>query len=210
MSAAPGESSVVSKQVIPQLLSMPNFRSLILVSSVLALTTLSDNFLYLMMQIKFGFELSLFPLLYVGTALAYMILAIPIGRLSDRLGRRNVFIAGYGLLAIVYGLLLSSILPAGFLWLILLLQGLFYAATDGVLAALASAIVPEQWRTTGLAVMTTGTGIARLLASIAYGALWTFMGPYQALSLFLGGLFITMILVLTVMNRVEGKVDGAK
>jgi MFS family permease len=197
------DSPAVALNVVSQLLALPRFRALVLVSSVLALATLSDSFIFLTLQRKFNLSLSLFPLLYVGVALAYMFLAIPIGRLADRLGRRQIFIAGYGLLAFVYGLLLLPGLPQASSLGILLLMGLYYAATDGVLAALASAILPEQWRTTGLAIMTTGTGLARLLASLGYGALWTYLGPNPALGLFLIGLSLTVLPAWIFLNRAE-------
>ena len=197
----------VSSQIIVQLLGRQNFRALVWISSALALTTLSDSFIFLTLQRRFDFSLSLFPLLYVGTALVYMVFAIPMGRLADRLGRRYVFLAGYAVLAVVYGLLLLPSVPPALSMVILLLQGLYYAATDGVLTALASAMLPEQSRTTGLAIMTTGTGLARLLASLGYGALWTYLGPNQALTIFLLGLSITILLAWTFLNRVEGNTD---
>ena len=202
------DSPSVSAQVVTELLARPDFRALVLISSALALTTLSDSFIFLTLQRKLDFSLSLFPLLFVGTALVYMILAIPMGRLADRLGRRYIFIAGYGLLALAYGLLLLPGLPQALSLGVLLLLGLYYAATDGVLAALASAMLPEQWRTTGLAIMTTGIGLARLLASLGYGALWTYLGSNQALSIFLLGLLITVLLAWIFLNRVERKNDG--
>jgi MFS family permease len=201
------DSPPLSSQIVAQLLARPNFRALVLISSGLALTTLSDNFIFLTLQRRFELSLSLFPLLYVGTALIYMFLAIPMGRLADRLGRRYVFLAGYALLAAVYSLLLLPGLPQALSLGILLLQGVYYAATDGVLAALASAILPEQWRTTGLAIMTTGTGLARLLASLSYGALWTYLGPNQALTIFLLGLSITVLLAWIFLRRVERNTD---
>jgi MFS family permease len=199
------DSPPVTSKVLGQLLSRPNFRTLVLISSLLALTTLSDSFIFLTLQSRFDLSLSLFPLLYVGVALVYMLLAIPMGRLADRLGRRQVFLAGYVLLAGVYGLLLLPGLPQALSLSVLLLLGLYYAATDGVLTALASAILPGESRTTGLAIMTTGTGLARLLASLGYGALWTYLGPHQALNLFLLGLSITVILAWPLLNRVERK-----
>jgi MFS family permease len=54
-----------------------------------------------------------------------MVLAIPMGKLADRLGRRYVFLAGYGLLAVVYSLLLLPGLPQALSLGILLLQGLY-------------------------------------------------------------------------------------
>jgi MFS family permease len=209
---APGapveDAPPLSSQVVYQLLARPDFRALVLMSSVLALTTLSDSFIFLTLQRQSSLSLNLFPLLYVGVALVYMVLAIPIGRLADRLGRRQVFVAGYGLLVLVYGLLLLPGLPQTLSLGILLLMGLYYAATDGVLAALASAILPEQWRTTGLAILSTGTSLARLFASLAYGALWTYLGPGQALSLFLMGLSVTVLTAWIFLNRVERNIHG--
>jgi MFS family permease len=197
----------VSSKIVGQLLSRPDFRALVLISTALALTTLSDSFIFLTLQRRFDFSLSLFPLLYVGTALVYMVLAIPMGRLADRMGRRHIFLAGYGLLALLYALLLLPGLPQALSLGLLLLLGIYYAATDGVLSALASAILPEQWRTTGLAIMTTGTGLARLLASLGYGALWTYLDPNSALTIFLVGLSITVLIAWVFLNRVERKPD---
>jgi MFS family permease len=206
--AAPASSPPpLSSRIISQLLSQTNFRALVLISSALALTTLSDSFIFLTLQRRFDFSLSLFPLLYVAIALVYMVLAIPVGRLADHLGRQYVFIVGYGLLAVAYGLLLLPGLPTVLSLGVLLLMGLYYAATDGVLSALASAMLPEQWRTTGLAVMTTGTGLARLLASLGYGALWTYLGPNLALSIFLLGLSITVLFAWVFLSQVERKTD---
>jgi MFS family permease len=204
---SPGGSPPVTARVVSQLLARPDFRALVVASSALAFTTLSDSFIFLTLQRKLDLNLSLFPLLYVGMTLVYMLLAIPLGRLADQWGRWRVFFAGYGLLAVVYGLLMVPGLPGTAGLGILLLLGLFYAATDGVLAALASAILPEQWRTTGLAIMTTGTGLARFLASLGYGALWTYLGPDQALGIFLVGLTITGILAAVFLNRAERNVN---
>jgi MFS family permease len=206
-SAPRADAPPVTSRIVTQLLALPNFRALVWISSVLALTTLSDSFIFLTMQRRFDLSLNLFPLLYVGIALVYMVLAIPMGRLADRLGRRQIFVAGYGLLALVYALLLLPGVPTVLSLGILLLLGIYYAATDGVLSALASTMLPEQWRTTGLAIMTTGTGLARLLASLSYGALWTYLGPNQALILFLLGLSLTVLFAWVLLSRVERNVD---
>ena len=46
-----------------------------------------------------------FPLLALGTSLTFLLLAIPLGRLADRVGRWPVVVAGYGCLLAVYLLL---------------------------------------------------------------------------------------------------------
>ena len=203
----PADAPPVTSRIVGQLLARPDFRALVLISTALALTTLSDSFIFLTLQRKLDLSLSLFPLLYVGMALVYMVLAIPMGRLADRIGGRQIFFAGYALLGLAYGLLLLPGLPQAMSLGILLLLGLYYAATDGVLSAMASSMLPEQWRTTGLAIMTTGTGLARLLASFGYGALWTYLGPSQALTLFLVALSITVVVAWVFLSRVERRPD---
>jgi MFS family permease len=108
---------------------------------------------------------TLFPLLFVGTAVVYLLLALPAGRLADRWGRRRVFLAGHGLVLCIYLILLSSTLPAPAIAACVGLLGAYYAATDGVLSALASSVLREEQLTTGLAVVSTTTAVSRLLAS---------------------------------------------
>ena len=126
----------------------------------------------------------MFPLLFVGSSVTYMLLAVPVGGIADRLGRGRVLLGGYALLLGVYAALL---LPLGG-WLLLVaalgLLGAYYAATDGVLMALGSAVVPDEVRGSGLALLGTATSIARLVASLLFGALWTLWGIHAAMSWF--------------------------
>ena len=112
----------------------------------------------------------------MGSSLAFMLLAVPVGRLADRIGRGRVFIGGYLLLLPVYASLLMPATGVAGLAIALALVGASYAATDGVLAALASTTLAEDVRGSGLAVLTTATNLARFAASVGFGALWTFAG----------------------------------
>jgi predicted MFS family arabinose efflux permease len=85
----------------------------------------------------------------------------------------------------------------------LVVLGGYYAATDGVLMALASRMLPADLRTTGLALLTTGTGLARLLASALYGTVWSWYGAERALAVFIAGL----VTVLWVARRTVREVD---
>jgi MFS family permease len=114
-----------------RLLREPRFRMLAVVGGVLALATISDGFIYLGLQRNLDFSPTLLPLLYVGTACAYMVLAVPFGVLADRIGRWPVFIFGYSLLTVVYAALLLEGLGTVALVGFLLLFGAYYAATDG-------------------------------------------------------------------------------
>jgi MFS family permease len=183
------------------LLRIPRFRAMLVAGSALSLATASDAFIFLALQDKLDLGTSLFPLLFVGSAGTYMLLAVPMGRLADRFGRGRVLLSGYALLLVVYAALL---LPAGG-WLlggaILGLLGAYYAATDGVLMAFASAVVPEEVRGSGLALLGTATSIARLVASIAFGALWTLWGSDVAFLAFGAGLSSAAVVAAVTLAR---------
>jgi len=187
-----------------KLLRLPRFRAVLCAGVVLSLATMGDNFVYLGLQRRLGFNAAFLPLLNVATALCFLALAIPLGRLADHVGRARVFVGGYVLLLVVY---LGSLLAPGGLPVLLgclLLLGAHYAATDGVLMALASGIVPAAVRSSGLALLTTGTAIARLVAAVAFGALWTWAGLQNATLTFVAALLLALVLAGAILLR-EGR-----
>ncbi len=160
------------------------FRRIVVVGSALGLLTMSDGFIYLILQRRASIDPRWFPLLFFGTAVVYLALAIPFGRLADRVGRAKVFIAGYAALLGAYLVLLTGA-PAG--WLVagcIGLLGAHYAATDGVLMAMASAVVEAPMRTSGLAIVTTAVSVSRFAASVTFGALWLALGQGWPVALF--------------------------
>ncbi|MEE1824700.1 MFS transporter [Streptomyces sp. BE20] len=170
------------------LLRRPGLRRLTLCAVLLGLTTVSDSFLYLLVQRRLGLATEYFPLLPLGTAAAFLLLAVPLGALADLIGRRRLFLAGHGVLLLAYGLLLSPLggLPA--VVCVLVLHGAFYASTDGVLAAAAADAVPPEQRGAGLALVGTGQALARFACSLAFGALWGVVGGTAALAWSAGAL----------------------
>jgi MFS family permease len=159
-------------------------RKPLLAAGLLGLLTVGDGFLYLSLQERDDFAAIYFPLLYVGTNIAYLSLAVPLGRLSDRVGRGKVLVAGHGALLACY---LLAALPAGGAGLtvvVLLLLGVFYAATDGVLPALISRLVPGEARGSGIAAAQTVVALARFASSVLFGLMWSLQGPARSLLLF--------------------------
>ena len=177
-------------QALRSLLATRGFGVLTLAGTLLALTTVSDGFFYLVLQQGAGLNPGLFPLLYVGTAGSFLLLALPAGMLADRFGRRATFLAGHGVLLLAYLNAAAGAESLSDLAVCILLLGGYYALTEGVLMALASAMLPAEIRGTGLALLTTATSLGRLAASIAFGAAWAGYGPTAALTGFvvaLGG-----------------------
>ncbi|MCX5382806.1 MFS transporter [Streptomyces sp. NBC_00083] len=163
------------------LLRVRPVRRLALAALLLGLATVSDSFVYLLLQHRLGVPDRWFALLPLGTAAAFLLLAVPLGRLADRVGRWQVFLGGHAALLLAYVLLLTGWQSPALPFLTLALHGGFYAATDGVLMAAAAGSVPAPLRSSGLALIQTGQALARFACSIAFGAAWTAWGDRTAI-----------------------------
>ncbi|MFJ5079409.1 MFS transporter [Streptomyces sp. NPDC088553] len=159
----------------------PEYRRIVICAGTLGAATIGDAFLYLLLQRRLAFDATWFPFLPLGAAAVYLLLAVPAGRLADRAGRRAPLLYGHGALLLAYGLLLAPLPDPVVLLGVLLLLGVFYAATDGVLMALAGPFLTEGRQASGLAVVQTAQALARLGAAVAFGAVWTASGPETAL-----------------------------
>lgn len=183
--SADGSGQRASLRGIGRLLADRRLRMVTVVAGVLALVTVSDGFVYLTLQRKLASSTEVFPLFALGTATTYLALAVPFGRLADRVGRRTVFVGGHiGLLG-SYLMLLGPVPAAVACVGALALFGAYYAATDGVLSATAAELLPGHLRTSGLAVVQTAVAGGRLLSSLLFGLAWTVLGSQgRALGIF--------------------------
>jgi MFS family permease len=179
-------------------------RPLLVVAGVLGLLTIGDGFIYLALLDHGGVNVAWFPLFYVGTNVAYLVLAVPVGRLADRVGRARTLVVGH--LALV-GAYLCAVLPtstAAATVGTLLLLGTFYAATDGVIAAVAGRLVPVQARSSGIAAAQTVVALARMLASAGFGVLWLLLGPTVAMATVATLLVLAVLAAGTRITRLDG------
>ncbi|MFJ8663693.1 MFS transporter [Streptomyces sp. NPDC093795] len=170
-------------------LRSPAYRRIVLCAALLGAATVGDAFLYLLLQRRLAFDATWFPFLPLGAAAVYLLLAVPAGRLADRIGRRGPLLYGHGALLLAYGLLLTPLPDTAVLLGVLGLLGVFYAATDGVLMALTGPFLTEGRQAGGLALVQTAQALARLAAAVGFGAVWTASGPETAL--------VTAVLALT-------------
>ena len=166
------QANAVDLRAAAALLRLAPVRSLLFGAALLGLSTIGDGFVYLLLSRRESLATGWFPLLAVGTSLVYLLFAVPLGVLADRVGRAPVFLGGYAALLAVYLLLALSWGGTGALVTILFLYGLFYAATDGVLMALAGPFLPPELRTTGLALIQSGQALAYLVSSVLFGLAW--------------------------------------
>ena len=199
---AAGAPPVRWRQVTALLADRP-VRRVAVAGAVLGLLTVTDGFAYLLLRERGAVEAALFPLLFVGTAGVYLLLAVPLGRLADRVGRVPVLLAGYAALLPAYGGLL--LLPDAGPWLVALVVGalgVHYAATDGVLAALAAELSPDDVRTSGIALVQTAVAAGRSASAVLFGLLWTASGQWPALAAFAVALAVALPVVRRALRGV--------
>lgn len=135
----------------------------------------SSNSFLLLRASDMGFESSSTILLYFIYNLTASILAIPCGKLSDRIGRKRLLVGGYLNFSLVYfGFAFCNTKPL--MILIFMVYGLFTAMTAGVERAFIAEIAPPQLKGTMLGLHSTLAGIALLPASVIAGFLWDGMG----------------------------------
>ncbi|MGH3713059.1 MAG: MFS transporter [Micromonosporaceae bacterium] len=185
-------SRAISLRAVAGLLARPGYRRACVGAAALGLVTVSDAFVYLLLQRRLELPITAFPLLPLGTAVTYLLLAVPLGRVADRVGRWLVFGGGYLALLAVYLLLLGPVGGGSLLVVSLALHGAYYAATDGVLMAAASATLPARLRASGLAVLGTGQALGRFAASVLFGVAWTWWGTQVALTAAVAGLAVVI------------------
>lgn len=197
----PADGARVSPREAAGLVRSRPVRRLLAAACLLGLATVGDGFVYLLLQRREGLDVRWFPLLAVGTSLVYLLLATPLGVLADRVGRLPVVAGGYLALAATYVLLAGTTGGPVLVVAVLACYGLFYAATDGVLIALAGPLLPERLRATGIALVQTGQALAYLVSSVLFGAAWQLWGPDVAIRLAAGLAVATVLGTLLLLRR---------
>nr|WP_309994573.1 MFS transporter [Paenarthrobacter nitroguajacolicus] len=162
-------------------LKEPGLGKVLIAAGLLGLVTIGDGFIYLVLQARDSFAVQWFPLLFVGTNVVFLALAVPLGRLADRVGKIPVFVGGHVALLATYFLAAAPLGGLGTTVGCLVLLGAFYAATDGVLAALASQLTPPGKLATGIASAQTVVALTRMTASAGFGVLWYAVGASAAM-----------------------------
>jgi hypothetical protein len=183
----------VSLKAALNLLRQRDFRRVTVWTALLGLVTVGDSFVYLILQRRWDVAATYFPLLPLGTAGVYLLLAIPAGRLADRIGRWPVFIGGHAALGAALIVVCGPVSGPGLAVLALGLHGVFYAATDGVLMAAAGPLIPAGQRATGLAVVQTGQAVARMFSSVLFGLAWTLWDLRSAVLVAAGALAVVVL-----------------
>ena len=207
--AVPARARPVSLPQAAGLLSSRRYRALAGAATLLSFATISDGFIYIALQRRGHLPEGYFPLFYLITASFCMLFSLPIGRAADYWGRGPVLLAGYGAAGAIYLILLSSAaLGHAEVFGCLALFGVSYAATEGVLMAMASAAVPPELRTSGLALLATFVGFGKFGSSLMFGWLWHVLGIGTAIAAFVLALVAALPLAARCLLKTHDEILG--
>ena len=135
----------------------------------------SDAFLILRAQ-NVGLTLLAIPLVYALFNFFYASAAVPLGSLSDRIGRTKVILLGFLAYALAYlGFGLAT--AAWQIWALFAFYGIYYATTEGVAKAFIADIIRPEYRGRAYGLYNALIGVVALPASLIAGILWDKVSP---------------------------------
>lgn len=182
---------------ITNLFKQKEIKNLLLAVGLLNIVTISDPLVFLYIFRNSTLKLAEFPLLFSAVAVTFLLLATPIGKLSDKYGRKNIFIFGYFFLGISYLILANiSVSPISIAFALMSL-GVFYACTDGVIAAIASSLVDKDDKGKMLGLTSMTISICKMIATVLFGYSWQYL-KNGALSL---NVFTILLIVAILLTR---------
>lgn len=145
------------------------------IMTVFALGNFSDAFLILRAQ-NVGVGLLAIPLVYALFNFIYASASIPLGSLSDKIGREKVILLGWFAYALAYlGFALAD--KNYQIWFLFAFYGLYYATTEGVAKAFVADMVSSGHRGKAYGIYNSVIGLAALPAGVFAGFLWDRVSP---------------------------------
>lgn len=159
----------------------------------------SSNSFLLLRAYDIGFDSSTTILLYFVYNLTASLLAIPCGKLSDKIGRKHLLVGGYLTFSLVYfGFAFCTSKPL--MILIFVVYGIYTAMTAGAERAFIAEIAPANLKGTMLGLHSTLVGIALLPASVIAGFLWDKVGVFAP---FMFGAILSLIAALLLATKMR-------
>lgn len=135
----------------------------------------SDAFLLLRLT-DVGVAAVWIPLLWAALHVVKSSTSILGGRLSDRLGRKRLIVAGWLWYAVIYAGFAYFDGPAALITLFIA-YGLYFGLTEGVEKALVADLTPPHVQGTAFGVYNGMLGAGALVSSLLFGWLWTTASP---------------------------------
>jgi len=146
-----------------------NLRRYLLILLLFTIGNSSDAFL-LLRAAQLGVSTGRIALLWTAFNLVKMLLTMPFGALSDKIGRKSLIIAGWIVYAAAYAGF-SLAYAEWHAWLLFGVYGIFYALTEGVEKALMADLAPPEQRGTAFGWYNFAVGVGAFPASLVFGGI---------------------------------------
>jgi MFS family permease len=180
----------------------PFSKQFILYLIIMALFTLgnsSDFFLILDAQ-HVKTPLLQVVLMLVLFNLTYALISMPMGVLSDKIGRKRVITIGW----LIYGLVYLGFALSGSIWQIWVLfavYGIYYGICEGAAKAFVADMVPVERRGTAYGLYNGVVGLMALPASLIAGVLWGNIAPAAAFHFGAGLALLAMVGLMFIIKE---------
>ncbi len=156
----------------------PNYKRFLSISCLFSLAYFSFALLIVRAN-EIGIAAQDILLLYILYNIVYMAVSVPIGQLSDKIGRKPIIASSF----ILYALICVGFAFASNLWqvaFLFALYGIFVSTDESVNKAYISDITEEKSRGIALGAYNSAVGAVYLPASVLFGAIWAGFGAIPA------------------------------
>jgi len=156
-----------------------DFKFFVLILAIFTLGNSSDAFLILRAK-DLGVKIVLIPILWLVYNFVSSASSIPLGHLSDKIGRRKATLLGFSVYGAVYlGFAFSN--TQSLIWIFMALYGVYYGLSEGVLRAYVADLVEDKSvLASAYGIYHTVVGLCMFPASLIMGILWQQYSPTVA------------------------------
>jgi MFS family permease len=164
------------------------------------------NFVFFILRASdIGMSLTMILLAYMLYNLVHAVFALPVGMLSDRIGRKKLIVAGYLIFAATsVGMGLSTDYLT--LTVFFATYGIYMSIVESVQRAYITDLAPKNMRGTALGIYQGTTGFAALPAGIIAGLLWDVnLFDMRATFIFSAAMAILAAIIFSLPEETENK-----
>jgi MFS family permease len=154
-----------------------NFIIFIMIVGIFELGNSSDAFIILRAQER-GLSIAGIFAMLIAFNFVYTVIALPAGKLSDRIGRRRIIMAGWALYVLTY-LGLAVARSAVHIVVLYVIYGAYYGLSYGTAKAMVADFVPPAVRGMAYGTYNAVLGLTDLPASLIAGVLWSGVGTWK-------------------------------
>ncbi|MEZ4518053.1 MAG: MFS transporter [Chloroflexota bacterium] len=171
------EAPAAGKPILGSFGALPtSFRHYLIILAVFTLGNSADAFIILRGQER-GLSVVGVLLMLIAFNLVYTSVAGPAGRLSDRIGRQRVIVAGWVVYAVIYlGLALAT--QAWQVVALFIAYGAYHGLVDAAERALVADLSGADLRGSAYGIYHATIGLIALPASVLAGILWQGLGSW--------------------------------